>query len=60
MVSAIISPEEIYVHPIQASSGDLVKLEKVMSTMMKSDKVAKNDEVMIAEYLVKSEFSAMV
>ena len=47
MVSAIISPEEIYVHPIQASSGDLVKLEKVMSTMMKSDKVAKNDEVMI-------------
>ena len=29
------------------SSGDLVKVEQEMSMMMKGDKVAKNDEVMI-------------
>ena len=40
MVSVIISPEEVYVHPVQESSGSLDHLERELGMMVKGEQVA--------------------
>ena len=47
MVSVIVSPEEIYVHPVQEYSGDLAQLERELDMMVEGDQVARGVEVAV-------------
>ena len=47
MVSVIVSPDEIYVHPVQESSGDLARLEREVDMVVEGDQVAREAEVVV-------------
>ena len=47
LVSHIVSPDEMYVHPVQETSGNLAQLEQELQVMAAGEKVAREVEVVV-------------
>ena len=47
LVSHIVSPDEMYVHPVQETCGNLAQLEQELQEMAAGEKVAREVEVVV-------------
>jgi hypothetical protein len=47
MVSHIVSPDEMYLHPVSENSGHLTQLEAELERMAGSEKLAREEEVVV-------------
>ena len=47
LVSHLVSPDEIYVHPVQETSGNLARLEEELQIKAVGEEVARELEVVV-------------
>ena len=51
LLSHVISPDEIYVHPVSENSGKLVQLEDELTKRSETQRVANLEEIVVGKFM---------